>query len=350
MSFHVLRPDDPLWGSIVASTESDIYHLPGYAVATEAGAARDIRAALVSVRDRHLLVPLVIREVGFGSGDVRDATSPYGYPGPVLSAMNDDERNSFLQDALPELVNGLSNAGILSAFVRMHPLVGLRPDEVGSCGTTVHHGDTVSIDLTFSEEELWSQTRRGHRYEINRSHKRGHTAFHDAEWHHFDAFLDIYAETMGRVEATGSYFFSRDYFVALRQALGEHLHLWVVDIEGEVAAASLFTEYNGIVQYHLSGTRTEHLKAQPNKLLLHEVRSWAKARGNSVMHLGGGVGGQQDSLFAFKAGFSKQLQPFHSWRLITNHEAYEDLVRERGFNPEALDPSGFFPAYRRPRE
>jgi lipid II:glycine glycyltransferase (peptidoglycan interpeptide bridge formation enzyme) len=283
-----------------------------------------------------------------GGCTLLDAASPYGYPGPILSQMADDERQAFLREALPTLVDGLSDAGIVSVFVRMHPFVGLRSEEVAGFGSTIYHGDTVIIDLTQPEEALWSQTRKGHRYEINRSRKRKQRAFLDKNWEHLPQFIEIYAETMRRVEAKESYLYSRNYFLTLRKALGEHLHLWVVDIDGDAAAASLFTEYKGIVQYHLSGTRTDYLGAQPNKLLLHEVRSWAKERGNRVMHLGGGVGGGQDSLFAFKSGFSKVTCSFYSWRLITNPESYIDLTRRRGIKSGSESPTDFFPEYRRP--
>lgn len=346
MIFQLLPPNDPRWRDRVVSWESDVYHLPEYGLAAS-DAGEDVRAAVVSQGNRSLLMPLIVRGIPAASG-LSDAISPYGYPGPLLSPMEKDARDEFLAEAIPSLVSGLAAAGIVAAFIRMHPFVGLQPVDIEAFGTTVHHGETVIIDLAQSEDDLWSQTRKGHRYEINRSRKLGHRAFLDSEWQHFDQFLEIYSETMGRVEATSSYLFGREYFVALREALGDYLHLWVVEIDGDIAAASLFTEFNGIVQYHLSGTRTQFLRAQPNKLLLHEVRSWAKKRDNRVMHLGGGVGAARDSLFAFKAGFSKQMRSFHTWRLITDRDAHDDLVRQRGMDPSELNPSGYFPAYRLP--
>ena len=74
-------------------------------------------------------------------------------------------------------------------------------------------------------------------------------------------------------------------------------------------AAGLFFERQGIVQYHLSGSRRPALRRQPTKLMMDDMVAWAQARGNRVLHLGGGVGGREDSLFHFKAGLLGLAHP-----------------------------------------
>jgi hypothetical protein len=80
------------------------------------------------------------------------------------------------------------------------------------------------------------------------------------------------------------------------------------------------------------------------------LRRWAKSRGNRVFHLGGGVGGSEDSLFRFKAGFSQQRHPFHTWRMVADETVYRRLVKrwESRHGAEADGLDGFFPAYRKP--
>ena len=63
-----------------------------------------------------MLVPLVVRDVP--DGDLSDASSPYGYPGPVSNAGTDDE---FWCRALESLVETLRSEGIVTVFVRTHP-------------------------------------------------------------------------------------------------------------------------------------------------------------------------------------------------------------------------------------
>ncbi|MEM9507501.1 MAG: FemAB family protein, partial [Cyanobacteria bacterium P01_E01_bin.35] len=106
----------------------------------------------------------------------------------------------------------------------------------------------------------------------------------------------------------------------------------------------------GIVQAHLGGTRTEFLKQSPFNLLLHQMRLWAKARGNKYLHIGGGVGGKKDNLYTFKSGFSKQRHNFFTLRSVIDSARYDDLVqfRAKSINKsvEELEESEFFPAYR----
>jgi hypothetical protein len=104
-------------------------------------------------------------------------------------------------------------------------------------------------------------------------------------------------------------------------------------------------ETDGIVQYHLGGTRTAALPHQPAKLMFERICHWGQARGNSTFHLGSGLGGRDDnSLFHFKAGFSDRRHPFHTWRAVVDERAYRALLPAGA----ADNRLGFFPAYRTP--
>ena len=72
------------------------------------------------------------------------------------------------------------------------------------------------------------------------------------------------------------------------------------------------------------------------------MRLWGRDRGNRVFHIGGGLGGSDDSLFRYKAAFGSLRQDFHTWRVITDPIAYEKLAGP--VTAEAL--AGRFPPYR----
>ena len=157
---------------------------------------------------------------------------------------------------------------------------------------------------------------------------------------------------MDRVGASKSYYFDEFYFSYFVTKLTNKTHLAIVESkDGEICCAGLFTECNGIVQYHLGGTKNKYLKEAPNKLMFDYVRYWAKERENSFLHLGGGLGGSKDdNLFRFKAGFSKQRHTFLTMHLIIEEKKYLALTDQRAkllsIAPEKLLHSGFFPAYR----
>jgi hypothetical protein len=154
---------------------------------------------------------------------------------------------------------------------------------------------------------------------------------------------------MERVGAVPFWHLPTGYFADLREVLGERLYLCVVELGDELATASLLTETDGIVEYHLSGTVDAFLWASPSKLLIDYARSWARDRGNRTFHLTGSLG-PGDSLSQFKAGFSRDQHPVASWRLITDGGRYAALTRawERRHGQPADPPDGFFPAYRKP--
>jgi hypothetical protein len=344
-----LAEDSTQWHEMLAACQHDFYHLPGY-VRMCAGLEEGCPAAFYAEeRDCRLLIPLILRPIpDAGASDYFDATCPYGYAGPLLLCPPGEE--TFLPRALAAFLEALRAHRIVTAFLRLHPLLPLPPSALAGHGELVAHGETVQIDLTLPDEEIWRQTRDNHRRDIHKAQRAGLVAEIDHDWAEFEAFLQIYYQTMDRVGASDCYYFPRSYFTDLRRLLGDRVHLCVARLDGRVVSAVLFTEWCGIVQYHLGGTLDDMLSLQPAKTVINFIRCQMKARGMRVLHLGGGVGGSTDPLFFFKAGFSSLRSPFFTWRLIANEAVYAALVSawEAHAGQKADSSQGFFPAYRKP--
>ena len=338
MRVELLGRDAPEWASFLRDAEHDFYHLPAYVELCAVVEGGEARALLVVDAGRTMLLPLIVRPIPGGG---YDATSPYGYPGPLVTGTQDP---LFLRDALIAAKPALGFLGIVSVFVRLHPL--LNPSPPDGIGTIVEHGDTVVIDLSLSSEELWGQTRHNHRRDINQALRRGYVARIDEAWTHYETFKRLYRATMSRRSASSYYFFDDAYFDSLRSVLGESLSLCVVEFGGAVAAAGLFVETCGIVEYHLSGSDETFAHLGPTKLMIHFVRAWAKNRGNSRLQLGGGVGGAQDSLLQFKLGFSPLRRAFRTLRFVILEREYARLVAARNASLDPAVLAGFFPLYR----
>jgi lipid II:glycine glycyltransferase (peptidoglycan interpeptide bridge formation enzyme) len=251
---------------------------------------------------------------------------------------------AFVREALLAGVRRLDDEGIVSLFIRMHPL--LNPDPPDGVGTIVRHGDTVCVDLTLSADDLWSQTRRNHRQQIRQALEAGYIPSIDEGWQQFEAFKSLYRSTMERHSADAYYFFDDSYFDAMRGALGDRLHIAVAVKDGVVAAAGMFVENDGIAQMHLTGHDERYAADQPMKLVFHHVRTWCAERGDRVLHLGGGRGGAEDSLFHFKAGFSPLRRPFHTIRVVVRETEYARLVAARDPDLDPGDLAHRFPLYR----
>jgi hypothetical protein len=213
-------------------------------------------------------------------------------------------------------------------------------------------GETISIDLTASEAEHRAQYNKSCRTSLRRLREEGFTSFHDYENRYLPAFVEIYGETMRRAGAQSSYFFDERYFDLLTRELSDVSHLFVALKDGEVAAATLCTLCDGIVQDHLGGTRDAFLKFSPDRLVVDAERIWAKELGARVFHLGGGVGAQDDSVFRYKSGFSDRRHTFRTWRWVLQPDVYNSVCaataqRNASTGLHAIS-ADYFPAYRCP--
>ncbi len=349
MIAELIEPQDTRWSDFLASARHDFYHLPEYALFSARHEGGTPVAFYARDDDSAFLVPLLLRPLPShlgAPGDWRDATTPYGYPGPILSPITD---TAALEHFLEALRGVATEHNVVTAFFRLHPFFPLPEQLLSRFGTVVNQGQTVHIDLTLSPDEMWGQTRDNHRRGIKKLTAAGFYTQLD-NWDFYQEFIDIYHVTMKRVEASAFYFFSDSYFTDLRAALGPRLHLVTVHSpEGNVAAGALFTVSEGIVQYHLGGTADAYLSQAPAKLMFDFARRWAKEAGGSVLHLGGGTGGQADSLFQFKAGFSKLRTDFYTFRVILDEGKNATLVQRRREQCKgAGENANFFPTYRQP--
>jgi Acetyltransferase (GNAT) domain len=334
----LLGPEAADWAEALTQTRHDVYHLPEYVVMDAPLSGGVPGAVRYDEPGRVMLLPFVLRPIA--DSGLRDAASPHGYPGPISNAGLDD--SGFWTRACHAIVELLRKEGVVTAFVRLHPLLPAAVDSLSSIGTVVHHGQTVSVDLSLSAEEMWRQTHRTHRNQINKARRAGVEVMVD-DWTRFDEWIGTYHENMRRVGAADYYFFPRSHFEILRRTLGDRTHLAVAVAGGELLGGNLFFEYDGFMHTYLQATRDGETH-YADKLLYDEVRRWGRDRGNAVFHLGGGLGGADDSLFAYKAAFADGRHDFHTWRVVTDPEAYADLLAPG--QPVEPTMSGRFPPYR----
>ncbi|MFB2836046.1 hypothetical protein [Floridanema evergladense] len=348
ISSEFILPCDPKWKSFLELTSHDFYHLPEYVSLSAKYEQSQPNAFYGETDEAAFLAPLLTRKIpeSLNAPDNwYDVTAPYGYPTPLLISPDDIWSLEIFLKSFQEIA---AASGMISAFFRLHPLLPLHFNVLAKFGMVVKHGQTVYIDLSTSVEQMWTQTSKDHRKDINKLTRLGFRAIID-DWSFFDKFTAIYQANMQRVSASEFYFFDDSYFVGLRAILGEHLHLCtILSPEGEVASSLLFTAINGIVQNHLSGTLDKYLSFAPSKLEIDVVRRWAKENENYFYHLGGGVGCRADSLFKFKSGFSDLRSDFYTYRMIVDPDKYNKLIQawEERYGDRNDCDNNFFPLYR----
>jgi len=315
----------------------DVYHLPAYHRLAE---EQNEGSAVLFVFESGSVViamPFLIRRVqnlpGIEESTYFDATSVYGYPGPISNT------GKISQETIARFHENLRDyllaQNVVAVFSRLNPILGYEYLLKGfEGGEVVDVGSTVIIDLTLPPEKQWEVIRANHRRDIQNCRHLGVRCIEDERGQYLDAFINLYYETMVYKSAAEPYFFERSYFVRLWEGLRDNLHLFVALREKDVLSAALFTLCNGIIQYHLGGTDPRYRNIASSKLIFDVVRVWGYEHGARVLHLGGGVG------------------TFRIWRAVVDTAAYRECVERRrswdvAHGMGAADEE-YFPAYRCP--
>lgn len=267
-----------------------------------------------------------------------DLTSVYGYAGPIIKNNADSFNNTNFIEAFNTL---LSKLKIISLFSRLHPYINNQEKTLLGLGETPTLGKVVNIDITKDIAEQRTQYGKSTKNRTNKCRKIS-TVIKAKTEEQINTFIDIYYENMDRLSATKDYYFSREYFFNFLKCKDfvTDILLVINNETGEAMAGSMFVKTKNIVQFHLSGTKTKYLNVAPANVFLDEMRLKATEEGYTIFNLGGGLGSKEDSLFNFKASFSKDFREFKVWKYIVNPEIYNSLITK-----EKLDPN-FFPAYR----
>ena len=357
----LLRPEDPSWDASLLSVPRSVFHLAGYHAYARGSGEGEPYLAIVGDSRRGLAWPYLLRPVaevpGLEGTGATDVHSVYGYPGPVAWGVSPGD--PFVEDAWRLIVETWRGQGAASAFTRFHPLLenaslmrdlSLRPEQDTRGEGVIAAGPTVSVDLTLETEAIQRAYGRGLLRDVTAARKAGLRTEPDEEFAFLSTFAGLYEETMVRLGAADFYRFSEDDFRRLRDALGGKLRLLVTFMGDTVAAAGLFMEAGGILEWHLVGSSDAFRELSPSKVLVDDAIAWARGRGNRILHMGGGRGGRVDSLFWSKSRFSPRRHTFETGRWVLEPRLYDELVGARRAaisGPGTLDPN-FFPTYRAP--
>jgi hypothetical protein len=334
----VVSDGDALWEEMLEGCAHDVYHLPAYcrvAARMDGGKA----SAVVARHQGHtILLPYVRREI---DEKVWDATSPYGYGGPVWTPRCGPD---LLEDLLGTIFSTLAADGCVSLFLRLHPgLNSVLPVLAGDRVVRYSETPTVCIDLAKKPREIRSAMNHGHRSRLNQAERRGYTTLLDSNGDYLARFATMYRKNMERVGARSYYFFDDAYFDDLADGLGSRLALRVVLKEGELVGGAMFTAVGNWIQYHLSAAEAGHGRSSPALLAIDSTREWGQHNRFRWLHLGGGRGGARDSLFEFKSGFAAPTHKFRAAGVILKKSVYKQLTMQTGVT---ADSNEYFPSYR----
>jgi hypothetical protein len=339
----VLKPSDPRWDGWLQLAPHDFYHLAAYHEVADAAGEGTPEMVIFGTSEKFLAWPYLVRDLGANRSD---ATSVYGYVGPIGRGLNDD---AFRMAAWDRITDFWIERGLVTIFTRFHPLLGnhaicdaFKGAEPTPGGEILNLGRSVYIDLIDDRKTRRSKYRKELRRVLRRGEAMGLTVELDPDWLHYENFLQLYEMTMRRNGAENRYHFQREYFDNLRSSLGGLFHLAVAQVDTDIAASMMFSNYNGIAQAHLAGVDLAYSELTPLKGLIDGIADIARDLGATRFNIGAGRGGAEDQLYQFKSQFSKTRRGFKIGRWVLDGAANAELCAK--IAPEA-DPV-FFPAYR----
>ena len=320
---------------------SDFYHTYDYHMLSKNDDEEPVLLKYAS-GGTSILLPLLIRSIEGSS--YKDATSVYGYAGPLVISLDDSFNNLEFKNELDAF---LTRNKVISIFSRLHPYIDHQESILDGLGSISVLGNVVNIDLTDTIENQRAKFNRRLKTYLNKA-RRSCTVIKGNIDEHLDDFIRLYHENMKRVDADESYFFSKEYYrgVLDSEEYKSELSLCIFNETQEVIGASMFMKKGNIVQYHLSGLSKDHFELNPIKLIIDEMRIKSTEEGYKYFNLGGGLGSREDSLFRFKSGFSKDFRAFKTWKYIVDKEAYRARTYDvlgKDFDFSTID---YFPAYR----
>lgn len=337
------------WHQVKNAEHFDFYHLPEY-VKLDASIVNGVPVCWIGeTREGRVWIPLIKRKIPDSIAkkkDYYDLTSPYGYPGILFEKPLSPY---MLNTVLRQYMNDASEENYITSFLRLNPLSNPFIWQQNKFVEQKYHGFTISVPLDDEPEQIRKNYSSNHRQDIRKLKKQGFKFLLD-DMSYYEDFLKIYEESMDRLDASDYYYFSKDYFDKIFDVLNDNVHLAIVTDESgrEVAAGGLFTDYNSVIQSHLSATKTSFMEYAPSKLMFDGVVEWASGSRHRWLHLGGGVNSKEDSLYRFKKGFSPVKNQFSTLRIIHDQQRYNNLnyVALQECDQAKFNDVDYFPLYR----
>lgn len=286
--------------------------------------------------DGDVVFPLLLRDAGDGFVDVG---TPMGYGGPVAAGAK-----APVEPFFEAYEAWCAASGAVATFVRFHPV--LANQELAEGRWQLEHiGHSIAWRLEGRDADvLLAGLDAHHRRVVRKARAAGLSVAVAESPAELESFVALYEETMRRRDASPFYFFPEAYWQHLAGRLAGVLVRADARAEGALVASILCLASPPLLHYHLGASSERGQELGANHLLFLETAAWAAERGFARFHLGGGVGGFEDSLYEFKRRFdSGGALPAYLGKRVHDPDAYRRLS-----GTDEIEYAGYFPAYRRP--
>jgi len=339
------------WDRIVKNFDNfDVYYLSGYVKAFQIHG--DGEPVLFFYKDEKIRAMNVVMKNDIASNEkflgkipsntLFDITTPYGYGGFIIEGeigIDNLERLNSEYNILCKKEN------IISEFVKFHPVLKNAMHQ-NILYDIIDLGRTIMVDIK-SKEHIWTTLTSKNRNMIRKAKKSKVNIYWGRDPWLFEEFAILYNSTMEKKNAKKYYYFKKNFYDSILIDMKYNSLVFYAKFEEQIIAMSIIIFAGKIMHYHLSAINVEYKNFAPINLLLYEASCWGSENGYEFLHLGGGVGSKEDSLFEFKATFNKSSTTrFSIGRKIFDDDKYKELLEIRKQDMNFKEDSSFLIAYR----
>jgi hypothetical protein len=338
----LVTTEDPAYKEILKRAGgSDVYFWPEYSACYEGISEGQTELFVFEDGGDIFIFPFRRRKIPFSGFEYWDITSEYGYGGPLTTSISE----RFLSKAYETMEEWAASEYIVAEFCRYHPL--LQNANIAQSFRTVKLCNrTVWIPTESVPEKVFLQMKSNVRRKYRKALRDGVQIRFGTIGKDVDTFHRIYTETMKHVGASDFYLFPPEFFKRHLYLLNGNCFLLLAELDGIEVAGGLFFFGPKYLHYHFGATNRTHpnaAKANGMTVLFCEAIRIASKKGLKGLHLGGGVGGENDSLMRFKGEFSTHRADFYTSGHVFLPEIYTEICRGVSVDAEKVS---FFPAYR----
>ena len=209
--YKLLQYSNDKWEKIIEKDDLDIYFSPNYLKIWEDYGDGETQAFFYESSAGKILYPYLIREIDFSETNKKyfDISTPYGYGGPVLLKFDKNNIPELVNEFRSEFNDYASQKGIVSEFIRFHPIDENYKYFISSDIKCEFVRNTIKISLDFEDKKMLKNMSLNHRRNIKKALRNElEIQFYNIQNAKLiKDFYKVYLSTMKRLNTSDYYFF-----------------------------------------------------------------------------------------------------------------------------------------------
>lgn len=276
-----------------------------------------------------------------------DASSPYGYSGPLIGK---EATDTCLRRFWSEVDQWYRENNVVTEFIRFS----IKPNFIKYTGRLMPTLQNVAGILS-DFETIWENFKPKVRNNFRHSEKfnlETKIYSHDVDAEIISIFYNIYLHTMTRHHANDIYFYEESYFQDLILNNPDKCAIAIVYLDGHPISTELMLLDKDTIYSYLGGTYAEYFHVRPNDFLKISAIKWGLSHNKKYYMLGGGRS-DGDQLYKYKKSFFPKDEDltYYTGRKVILKDVYlallgDDVVKIKDDN-DLYAEGAYFPIYNR---